>query len=489
MENERNMSKLKKTDRPRQETPSSGEKTMSGYIGIALALAGGYCVIKTGQDLSGKLDWLWWSGLAVAVVGTLMYLWSGMSFPEIVSWCKSAGVAIAVALAIRWSVGEPYRIPSGSMEPTLHGDASFGKGDRVFVNKWIYGLRYPFMNKRIWQGQDPQRWDIVVFKAVGENPRHSTLVKRIVALPGEKVEFLANGEILANERGKRARVAEIRIDGEALEIPDFMPKDQRYTLENDAYSNIAPYGARPEEEYSMVPEGHYLVLGDNSGNSRDGRFFGWLPEEHIVGRVACIWWWPNHWRDFTGFSQTLWWKGLVGFLGLFTVIRLLVGRSWAMPQSTGRGQDHYFISFLAYGLSVPFSRMWLSFWAQAKRGDLVLYQPDSEHVPPGTLLLGRVAGLPEESVSVRQGPLEINGAAPEGCGDWVNADYREDDGQYGLSKNKARTEVPQGHYYVLGLDPGSDDDQLRLDSRTLGWVPKTQVAGKAMFRWWPLGKK
>src|SRR5262249_43818122 len=133
---------------------------------------------------------------------------------------------------------------------------------------------------------------------------HPTLVKRIVGMPGETIS-IHDGKVFA--------------DGKELTPPPGMPENQYYTS-GESRSGMK-YGVRPEPEFSQVPEGHYLVLGDNSGNSRDGRYFGWLPEENIVGRVACIWWPPQRGRDFTGFTKTLWWHTLMVLLGIFFFVR------------------------------------------------------------------------------------------------------------------------------------------------------------------------
>ena len=114
-------------------------------------------------------------------------------------WVKSILIAIVLALFIRWPVIEPFKIPSGSMEPTFYD------GDRIFVNKFVYGIRFPFngfripyttkttwyADDRIFRGADPQRWDVVVFKSVEHDVQHDILVKRIVGLPVS--ELLSEG--------------------------------------------------------------------------------------------------------------------------------------------------------------------------------------------------------------------------------------------------------------------------------------------------------
>jgi len=244
---------------------------------------------------------------------------------------------IAAVFAFRWIVFEPFKIPSGSMETTLDGDPRIFRGDRVAVNKHSYGIRVPFMNKYIWEFKDPERWDIVVFRAVDPESPNKILIKRIVGLPGETVH-IAGGKI--------------HVNGESLELPEGMP-DVYYTIgvtspgnTNDlerlredfseaiyernlrqlfTSGNAASitYGNPETPELCVVPEGHYFVCGDNSAHSQDGRFFGWLPREHLLGRTFCIWWPLNHWRDFTGFSSTWWgWLFLYGIPAFFVAWEL-----------------------------------------------------------------------------------------------------------------------------------------------------------------------
>ncbi len=238
-------------------------------------------------------------------------------------------VVIGAVLGIRWLWFEPFSIPTDSMYPTLDGDMRFLRGDRVAANKYIYGPRLPFMNHRIFKFKKPKRWEIVVFKAVEEDAEHGTLVKRVAGLPGERVQ-IRNGHVWIN--------------GERCEFPDSMPDDVYYVNTNDLrrlmYAFRDPedrksmqerlerypmrYGVRPEEKYSVVPDGCYFVLGDNSMNSVDGRMWGWVPNSHIVGRVFCIWWPVSRWRDFTGFSDTWWGMAILyGVPALFILHELL----------------------------------------------------------------------------------------------------------------------------------------------------------------------
>ena len=434
--------------------------TLAGMVLLVLGVAAAFW--SKGQQ--NVPDWYWYTAVGVAAAGGLTCWLSTLPREHAIEWVKSLVFALSLALVIRWSVAEPYRIPSGSMETTLHGDERFGRGDRVFVNKWVYGLRYPFTNKRIYYGAAPQRWDMVVFKTVEEGALHKTLVKRIVGMPGERIH-IEGGIVYA--------------DGAPLDIPDALPEGQTYTSPFGRY-----YGVSTDDKYAVIPEGHYLVLGDNSGNSRDGRYFGWLPNDHIVGRVASIWWPPQRWRDFTGFTATLWWRTLLALLALWTVVRLFIGRSWAEAARDGKGVDHCFVSFVRLGLRIPFTRAWLRRWGAVRRGDLVLYYPDGAADFEGEALLGRVVGMPGEKVSFNGGTPHIDGAALERAA-WLDGkDFSKhpDGAVYGVSGRKDRSIVPGGHYFVLSENAS---DENALDSRALGWVAEKNIAGKATLVWWP----
>ncbi len=155
--------------------------------------------------------------------------------------------ALVIALLIRYFVVEGYYIPSSSMEPTLV------PGERVLVAKFFYRFT------------DPQRGDIIVFRYPIDNRRN--LIKRLVALPGEKVK-IENGSVWIN--------------GEALDGEDF----------RRTYYDVGYYG----QGEHVVPDGYYFVLGDNSENSDDSRFWGYVPRKNILGRAFLVYWPPHRIR-------------------------------------------------------------------------------------------------------------------------------------------------------------------------------------------------
>ncbi len=277
---------------------------------------------------------------------------------------------------IKGCVIDQYTIPSGSMEPTLTGQGKgikdFFDDDRVLVNKWQFGPRVPFTTWRLWQWGGPKRWDIVVFRTVVPNSKHKTLIKRVVGLPGEKVQIKSRGlyidgsliepppelrdaieytDVLyaTNEDIRRAflRLAQTNEPHPFMNAANATVKTLYNDMERmhpklagmnlDSLSDtevevlcegVDPvglnvvrqmfsfehpplcYGILDEPEFSTVPEGHYLLLGDNSPHSADGRVWGWVPHNHLLGRACAIWWPWNRRRDFSGFSHT-WWGALL----------------------------------------------------------------------------------------------------------------------------------------------------------------------------------
>ncbi len=177
-----------------------------------------------------------------------------------IQWGQSIAVALVLALTIRHFLFEPFKIPSGSMIPTLQ------IGDKILVNKFILGVRVPFTFKRLFVPRKPMRGEVVVFRsATGER---KDIVKRVVGLPGERIKIDDDGRILVN--------------GEPVTNHPFIADNKYYN-----HREFGEYGTTSEV---TVPEDSYFVLGDNSKHSRDSRTWGFLPLSHIKGRVVCVWW-------------------------------------------------------------------------------------------------------------------------------------------------------------------------------------------------------
>ena len=158
--------------------------------------------------------------------------------------------AAALALAIRTFIVAPFKIPSGSMRPTLM------EGDRILVSKFLYHVR------------EPRRGDIIVFR-FPENPRRP-FIKRLIGVGGDRVE-IRDGHVMVNDHPQS-------------------PSMRRETY----YYNQGPFGQ--EHAVTQVPEDAYFVLGDNSASSHDSRFWGFVPKRLLIGKALCIFWPPHRIR-------------------------------------------------------------------------------------------------------------------------------------------------------------------------------------------------
>ncbi len=219
--------------------------------------------------------------------------------PVVVDYARSFFPVILVVFLLRSFLVEPFKIPSGSMLPTLE------IGDFILVNKFDYGIRLPILNVKVFEVGEPKRGDVMVFRY----PKDPALdyIKRVIGLPGDTVEYIdkrliINGQPVAMEPAGsyeyvadglnfvRAQTYWERIDGHrytAMVIPD-LPPVILYQVE----------GAFPHRENCTynergfrcrVPEGHYFMLGDNRDASNDSRYWGFVPDRNIVGRAFLIW--------------------------------------------------------------------------------------------------------------------------------------------------------------------------------------------------------
>ena len=176
---------------------------------------------------------------------------------EVKEWTESIVIAVLLALLIRAFVVQAFKIPSGSMIPT------FLVGDRLFVNKYVYGARIPFTEIRLPVVKKPKRGDIIVFTSP-EDPKKD-FIKRLIALGGEMVEI---------------REGSIYINGKKVEEPQ--------SIRSVYYYNRGDYGK--EGAAITVPDNSYYVLGDNSASSRDSRYWGFVPAKNLIGKAMLIYW-------------------------------------------------------------------------------------------------------------------------------------------------------------------------------------------------------
>jgi len=194
----------------------------------------------------------------------------------VVDFCRSFFPVILAVLVLRSFLAEPFRIPSGSMIPTL------AVGDFILVNKYTYGLRDPVFHRKFVKLGAPQRGDVVVFRYPVDPTKD--FIKRVIGVPGDRIVY----------RGKQ-----LTVNGEA------MPQntDGVYTSSGSrqlmlrmeeqlgpVQHRILVNPARPAEDFEFeVPEGQYFMMGDNRDGSDDSRSWGTVPERNLVGKAFFIW--------------------------------------------------------------------------------------------------------------------------------------------------------------------------------------------------------
>jgi len=214
--------------------------------------------------------------------------------PWWLDWTAGLFPVIIVVFLLRSFLFEPFKIPSGSMIPTLE------VGDLILVNKFHYGIRLPVLNTKLIPNKDPQRGDVMVFH-YPVDPRID-YIKRVVGLPGDTVSY-GNHQLRINGQLVVTTPQGDGYDDDRMRYMDqFAEKlgavEHRIQHEKGPGQSFRPITVFPYREacsYSAegvtckVPAGHYFVMGDNRDNSQDSRYWGFVPDENLVGRAFLIW--------------------------------------------------------------------------------------------------------------------------------------------------------------------------------------------------------
>ncbi|NIM69838.1 MAG: signal peptidase I [Xanthomonadales bacterium] len=201
--------------------------------------------------------------------------------PVLVEYSRSLFPVLLIVLLFRSFLFEPFKIPSGSMIPSLL------IGDFIVVNKYAYGLRLPVLNNKVVEVGEPERGDVAVFRYPVDT--NVNFIKRVVGLPGDTVTYrdkqlYLNGERVAT-RGTRAyTTSDVKCSTprrDALRMTE--------QLGGVHHDIVLHEMARGRDGQWVVPEGHYFVMGDNRDRSNDSREWGFVPERNLVGRAVGIW--------------------------------------------------------------------------------------------------------------------------------------------------------------------------------------------------------
>jgi len=201
-----------------------------------------------------------------------------------IEYLKSFLIALVLALIIKATIIEAYKIPTPSMENTLLA------GDFILGNKFIYGFRIPYTDIRLPAFQEPKRGDIIIFRPP-HSPREN-YVKRCVGMPGDTIQLINKRVYINGELFQDSAFTEHRTP---YTVPLRHPVDDPYVLafreygiKNDGYRTYAPF--RDNSDKIIVPENKYFMMGDNRDNSLDSRMWGFIDREDILGRALMIHW-------------------------------------------------------------------------------------------------------------------------------------------------------------------------------------------------------
>jgi signal peptidase I len=204
----------------------------------------------------------------------------GQARPWIVRESFSFFPVLVIVLVLRSFLVEPFRIPSPSLEPTLL------VGDFVAVNKFIYGIRLPVIEKKIINISQPQRGDIVVFRWP-PNPKFD-YIKRVIGLPGDKISY-QNKQLFINGKKVALHATQLTPDKTSFNVEEFiedLPQVQHHIFQR---TDVVPFDFE-----ITVPKQHYLVMGDNRDNSADSRYWGFVSDSYLRGKAFGIWMsWDN----------------------------------------------------------------------------------------------------------------------------------------------------------------------------------------------------
>ncbi len=242
-------------------------------------------VILVGTGAIWGLDRWWWAesrerkAKALSQAGRTEEAENARREPVYVEYARAFFPVILVVFLIRSFIVEPFRIPSGSMLPSLH------IGDFILVNKYSYGIRLPVINSEVLATGHPKRGDVMVFRFPG-NPSIN-FIKRVIGIPGDHILYkdkmlYINGTLMKQSDGRPYFFATAGDgQGEGLRLTEDLDGDHHDIITTDRPDMPLPV--------IVVPPGRYFVMGDNRDHSNDSRYWGFVPDKNLVGRAFLIW--------------------------------------------------------------------------------------------------------------------------------------------------------------------------------------------------------
>lgn len=199
--------------------------------------------------------------------------------PVFVEYSRSLFPVILAVLILRSFLVEPFRIPSGSMMPTLLA------GDFILVNKFSYGIRLPVINTKIISVGEPERGDVVVFR-YPKDPS-TDYIKRVIGVPGDRITYYNKQLFINGEPAIQTGLGAYDGVGAGVSMAGAQVRSEQ--LSGVMHNILIDLGKGTVEGEFLVPEGKYFVMGDNRDNSNDSRYWGFVPEKNLIGKAFMIW--------------------------------------------------------------------------------------------------------------------------------------------------------------------------------------------------------
>jgi signal peptidase I len=205
---------------------------------------------------------------------------AGKKQPWYFDYARSFFPALLIVLIIRSFIVQPYRVPTGSLEPTVM------PGDFIVVQQYAYGLRLPVLQKKILATAEPKRGDIALFYYPEDTAVR--FVKRVIGLPGDHIVY-KNKVLTINGKEMKQVVIGPDLNEDPGELPQPVIRKREYLdgVVHDIF--ISKDRGWFQEVDVTVPAGHYFMMGDNRDSSADSRYWGSVPEEYLIGRAFAVW--------------------------------------------------------------------------------------------------------------------------------------------------------------------------------------------------------
>lgn len=203
-----------------------------------------------------------------------------VKLPFLTDYARSFFPVLLIVFLLRSFLFEPFRIPSGSLEPTLL------IGDFILVNKYDYGVRLPVLHKMLAKNNDPQRGDIIVFR-YPPNPAVD-YIKRVIGIPGDKISYINKELYINGNKIPQTMLSSVSVADDGDEMVNKEEKEENLLgVKHHIYIDPARKGM-DYKDY-VVPKNMYFVMGDNRDNSADSRYWGFVDNKYIVGKAVLVW--------------------------------------------------------------------------------------------------------------------------------------------------------------------------------------------------------